>query len=195
MATLDELREGVRRSFAPELAEIGDAQLRDRVVEAWALALSETEFTRIEDLPGSSVPDAPVIAGASQVEHLRGVTQLALALADQLEGIVGPLGVDRDLLIAAALCHDVGKPYEYSPRNRARWKANPKAAGFPAIRHPVYGVHVALLAGLPEAVVHAAGAHSAEGENVQRSLENTIVHHADVAFWGILRRAGLLEGS
>jgi putative nucleotidyltransferase with HDIG domain len=118
---------------------------------------------------------------------------MALGMADALEALLGPLGIDRDLLIACALCHDVGKPYEFSPRNRERWRANPAAAGFPAFRHPVYGAHIALAVGLPEAVAHTAGAHSAEGEGIMRSLENTIVHLADHAFWTILTRAGALD--
>jgi hypothetical protein len=60
------------------------------------------------------------------------------------------------------------------------------------MRHTVYGVHVALSAGLPEKIAHIAGAHSAEGQFVQRSLAGTIVHHADHAFWRVLDKAGLL---
>jgi len=191
MATMDELRLGVRKSF-PELDEIQDAGLRAKVVEAWALALSQTEFTCIEEIRASGGPATPVMKHGSQTEHIRGVTRMALAMADALQVVVGPLGIDRDLLIACALCHDVGKPFEFSPRNQARWQERPAAAGYPSIRHPVYGVYIALTVGLPEAVVHTAGAHSGEGERVVRSLENTIVHFADHAFWEILTRAGAL---
>lgn len=97
--------------------------------------------------------------GRSQAAHLRGVALMALALAEALEKVVGPIGIDRDLLLAGALCHDLGKPFEYSPRNQQRWRARPHAAGWPSVRHPVYGAHVALAVGLPEAVVHAACAH------------------------------------
>lgn len=194
MADLQALREGVRRSL-PEVAEIRDADLRDKVVEAWALSLSRTEFERIEDIRPSGNPRTPPMKRGTQADHIRGVTRMALALADQLEQVIGPFGVDRDLLIACGLCHDVGKPFEFSPRNQARWEANPGAAGYPAIRHSVYGVHIALSVGLPEAVAHTAGAHSGEGELIVRSLENTIVHHADHAYWQILERAGLLESA
>src|SRR4051794_11779430 len=120
MPSMDELRASVRASF-PELTQIQDDDLRGKVVEAWALALSQTEYERVEDIPGSAVPTAGEMRGGTQVEHIRGVTQIALAMVDILERLGGPLGVDRDLLLASALCHDVGKPYEYSPRNRARW--------------------------------------------------------------------------
>lgn len=192
MADLAKLRGGVRRSL-PEIAEIRDPELREKVVEVWALALSQTEFERIEEIRPSGNPKTAPMKNGSQADHLRGVTRMALALADQLEAVVGPLGIDRDLLLACGLCHDVGKPFEFSPRNQARWEANPGAVGYPSIRHSVYGVHLALTVGLPEAVAHCAGAHSGEGELITRSLENTIVHHADHAFWQILERAGRLE--
>ena len=192
MTANDELRASVRRSFL-ELAEISDETLREQVVEAWAFALSETEFTAIEQMRASGNPDTPAMKQGTQADHLRGVARIALAMADSLDQVVGPLGIDRDLLCAAALCHDLGKPFEFSPANQARWRADPRKAGFPAVRHPAYGVHVALTVGLPEVIVHTAGAHSAEGENVERSLVNTIVHLADHAYWTILRRAGALE--
>ena len=116
-----------------------------------------------------------------------------MRIGDELTAMFPELGVDRDLLIACALCHDVGKPWEFDPENQARWRESPSAAGFPSIRHPGYGVHVCLTVGLPEAVAHTAGAHSGEGELVVRSLENTIVHHADYTFWRVLDAGDLLE--
>jgi len=44
---MEALRAGVRSSL-PELALIKDDELRDKCVEAWALALSQTEFERID---------------------------------------------------------------------------------------------------------------------------------------------------
>ncbi len=192
MATLDEIRAGVERSF-PELNAIKDPLLRQKVVEAWTLSLSQSEFTKIEEIRPSGNPTTPLMAKGTQTDHIRGVTAMAVAMADALEKVVGPLGIDRDLLVACGLCHDVGKPFEFSPRNQARWRGNVAAAGYPSIRHSVYGVHVALTVGLPEAVAHTAGAHSGEGELIARSLENTIVHYADHAFWQILERADRLE--
>jgi putative nucleotidyltransferase with HDIG domain len=186
---MDERRAGVLRSL-PEIAEIRNEQLRNRVVEAWALALSETEFHSLDEIPNAALPTTPTLPSGTQSDHLRGVARVALAMAEEMEAVAGPLGVDRDLLLACALCHDLGKPYEFSPRNQKRWKADPSEAGYPAIRHSVYGVHLALAVGLPEAVAHCCGGHSGEGELIQRSLENTIVHHADKAWWRILRAAG-----
>jgi putative nucleotidyltransferase with HDIG domain len=186
------IRQGVRDSL-PEIGLIADAQLRDQVVEAWALSLAQSEFARIEDIPASGNPDSPPLTRGTQADHIRGVTRLALAIADTLEAQVGSLGIDRDLLVAAALCHDVGKPFEFSHHNQARWRADPSAVGHPSMRHTLYGVYITLTVGLPEAVAHVAGAHSPEGQFVTRSLLCTIIHQADYAFWDVLRSAGLLK--
>ena len=68
--------------------------------------------------------------------------------------------------------------------------------GNPSFRHSGYGLHVCLTVGLPETVAHTAGYHSGggEGEWIQRSIENTIVYLADLAFWKMVERTGLTEG-
>jgi putative nucleotidyltransferase with HDIG domain len=186
-----ELRASVREEL-PEVGQIRDPELAARVVEAWALALASSSFRSIGEIEPSGNPGVNTLKRGRQTDHIRGVTRMALALAEQLQAQLPELEVDRDLLIAGALCHDVGKPWEFDPENRRRWQADPRAAGLPSIRHPAFGVHVCLTVGLPEAVAHCAAAHSGEGELVIRSLENTIVHHADYAFWGICRAGGLL---
>ena len=195
MVDLNPFRESVRASFATELEQITAADLRDRVVEAWAYSLSQSEFTSIEEIRASGNPTTPVLIDGTQTHHIRGVARMAHGLADGLEQVHGDIGIDRDLLWACALCHDVGKPYEFSPGNQERWLKDIGASGYPAIRHSVYGVHAALTAGLPEAVAHTAGAHSAEGDLILRSLENTLVHYADKAYWHALDRANRLANA
>lgn len=193
MAELASYRESVRASFRDELDCIESQELAELVVEAWAYALSQSEFQRIEEIRASGNPDTPALIDGTQTDHIRGVARMAQGIADGLEQVHGDLGIDRDLLWACALCHDVGKPYEFSPRNQERWKHDVGASGYPAIRHSVYGVHVALTVGLPEAVAHTAGAHSAEGELIERSLENTLVHYADGAYWRVMQLAHRME--
>ena len=193
MASMEDLREGVQKCL-PELDRIANAELRGKVVEAWAFALSQTEFTSIDDIPARAAPEHPMFRDGqgTQSGHFRGVAFIAQGIADGVEKIHPNLHIDRDLLWACALCHDLGKPYEMSLRNQERWKSDIAAHGYPAIRHPEYGVHVALTVGLPEEVAHTAGTHSGEGELVQRSLLNTIVHFADYSYWNCVDRAGLL---
>src|SRR3954453_13550809 len=118
------LREGVRASL-PEVEMIADTDLRERVVEAWALSLAQSEFARIEEIPASGNPDGPPLTRGTQADHIRGVTRLALAIADMLEAQAGTLGIDPALFLAAALCNEVIKPFHYSHRNQARWRSDP----------------------------------------------------------------------
>lgn len=188
----DELRASVLEDL-PEINDIQDPDLRRKAVEAWAYSLSGSSFARIRDVPGEGNPGQLSLVRGAQPEHLRGVARMAMDIVDQFTAEWPEVKVDRDIVLCGALCHDVGKPYEYSPANQKRWKENPGASGFPAIRHSLYGVHICLTVGLPEAVAHTAGAHSREGNFILRSLENTIVYFADHAFWAILERAGRLE--
>ncbi|MGC0211699.1 HD domain-containing protein [Streptomyces levis] len=192
MADIEHLRAGVRASL-PELADFTDQDLATKIVDAWALSLSQTEFERIEDMPGSANPDSPALREGTQATHIRGVGLLTVALGEELQRVLGPLGLDRDVLYAAGVLHDLGKPFENSPANQARWKEEPGKAGFPAIRHSVYGVHIALTVGLPEELAHVCGTHSGEGQLVYRSTLNSIVHHADHAFWAAAEKGGLLD--
>ena len=188
----ERIRRGVVQSL-PEAALIQDRELREKVYDAWAMSLATSGFARIEDIPASGNPDTPPMKVGTQADHLRSVARIAAAMAKELKENFQGFEVDMDEVIAGGLCHDLGKPFEFDPKNQARWKADPRKSGWPAVRHPVFGVHVALSAGLPESIVHIAGAHSAEGENVKRSLVGEIVHHADHAFWRILGSAGALE--
>ena len=193
MENSGDVRKSVMESL-PEAKQIKNEGLRSKVYDAWTLALANNGYSRIEEIPFSAVPGLLEGTGGdrTQVDHLRGVARLAVAMTGELANSFEELVVDLDEVIAGSLCHDLGKPFEYSPVNRERWRRDPGAAGDPSIRHPVYGVHVALVVGLPEAIAHICGAHSAEGENVQRSLVAQIVHHADEAFWRILEKAGIV---
>jgi putative nucleotidyltransferase with HDIG domain len=190
-AVTDELRARVRAEL-PEVEEIRDPELRAKVVEAWALALAASSFGALAEIEPSGNPGVNTLKRGSQTDHIRGVTRLAMRIADEMSALMPDLKVDRDLVIAGALCHDVGKPWEFDPANRRRWERDPRAAGLPSVRHPAYGVHVCFTVGLPEEVAHCAAAHSGEGELLVRSLENTIVHHADYAFWAVCRAGELL---
>ena len=91
----------------PELEEIDSDSLREQVIEAWVLALERGGWQDIED-----VPYAWNIHEVSNVEHVRGVTRIALDAARQQRDFHGA-DPDIDTVVAAALLHDVGKCYEY----------------------------------------------------------------------------------
>ncbi len=189
---LEALKNSVRESL-PEIEQISDPTLRQQVVDLHAIALAETSYRRIEDIPPSGVPESPLMTRGTQADHYRGVATMAVGMAKGLEAVMGEIDIDYDLLIAAALVHDVGKAYEFA--GWERWKRDRSRSGFPALRHPVYGAHLALQLGMPEPIVHCVAAHPymGEGQFVKASVETTIVQYADVAFWKTLEAGGLLE--
>lgn len=193
---IDTIKDAVRADL-PELSLIKDVDLAERVVTAWAMALADTEYRSISDIPPEGNPGEFILQRGTQAHHMRGTATLALAMADDLEKMMGEFGIDRDILVAGALVHDVGKAYEFSPRNRKRWESDIGRFGMPAVRHPIYGVYYAVAAGLPEEVVHIVAVHSMEREGsfVAASKEAMLVQYADVAFWRVLARAGIVTNA
>jgi len=188
----DALRAQVREEL-PEVAAIRDAALAEKVVEAWALALARSSFRAIREIPPAGNPGHMILTRGDQTDHIRGVTRLAMRMAEEMARANADIAIDMDIIVAGGLCHDVGKPWEFDPENRKRWEADPRGVGLPSIRHPAYGVHLCLTVGLPESVAHIAGAHSGEGELVVRSLEGTIVHLADIGWWTMALAGGIVR--
>jgi putative nucleotidyltransferase with HDIG domain len=188
----DALRQRVRAEL-PELAEIHDQALRDKSVEAWAIALANSSYSSISAMPPAGNPGRMILKRGDQTDHIRGVTRLSISIADELARSNPDLTIDRDIVVAGGICHDVGKPWEFDPDNRHRWEANRSRTGLPSMRHPTYGAFLCLLVGLPEEVAHIAAGHSGEGELLVRSLENSIVHMADIGYWSTMLAAGLIQ--
>ncbi|AFK21161.1 HD domain-containing protein (plasmid) [Haloferax mediterranei ATCC 33500] len=109
MATEGEERDyetQVRDAF-PSLRQIEDDSLREKVVEAWVLGLERGGWKTIQD-----IPYAWNIHEITNVEHVRGVTKIALQSAEVQRDFHGA-DPDIDVIVAACLLHDVGKCYEY----------------------------------------------------------------------------------
>ena len=187
----DALRQSVAEDL-PELAHIGDDQLRRKAIEAWAFALSHSSFGRISDIPPGGNPGMNVLKRGSQADHLRGVARLALQIADTFATQRPEVSINRDVVLCGALCHDVGKFSEFAPDNQARWAEDPSATGQPTLRHTVFGIYICLAVGLPEEIAHIACAHSLEGQHLGVSSECMIVRHADHAYWSVAGALGLL---
>jgi len=190
-ATVAQFEPGILRDL-PEITDISNEGLRKKVIAAWALALSQTRFRAISEVPPWGGPNIFVIKRGSQADHLRGVAHLAVSFANEFKTSWPEVRIDKDIVLAGALCHDIGKPWEDD--NNERWRADPSICGYPSIRHPAYGMHLCLTAGLPEEIAHIAMAHSpTEGNAIVRSLECTIVRYADNTWWRIAGVCGLLK--
>jgi putative nucleotidyltransferase with HDIG domain len=168
------MREAVAKLW-PELEWISDRDLREKVAATWARAFEESPLTP-EDLnviPFTLlIPECPV----TFMEHKRCVVHIARKSAEAMREFLGrALPIDMDTVIAGAILADVGKLLEYE---KVDGKCRQSERGR-YLRHPFTGVALAMECGVPDRVCHIIAAHAAEGDLVKRSVEATIVHHAD----------------
>ncbi|ELY40360.1 HD domain-containing protein [Natronorubrum tibetense] len=163
----------VREAF-PELEEIADDDLRDRVVEAWTLGLTRGGWRDVED-----IPYAWNIHEVTNVEHVRGVTRIALESAREQREFHGA-DPDIDTIVAACLLHDVGKCYEYPAFVDDELLAAPDPRYVSEeIPHSISGYALAHEVGCPLSVQRAIPHFL--GEVPKRTLEAELVKSANSA--------------
>lgn len=168
--------QAVMDSF-PRIREIGDARLREQVCRAWLAAWQASDYARLEDV--SQWEPAREALGISNVDHTNGVVECALAIAASLE-LSQPLRIDRDILIAAAVLHDLDKIRLFRAAD-----ACPTEMGR-RLGHVVAGVHLALAAEVPLSVVHAVASHSPTYSTVvPQTPEAMILKQADHIFTSV----------
>ncbi|MFH1894140.1 MAG: HD domain-containing protein [Candidatus Zixiibacteriota bacterium] len=159
----------------PELEWIQDADLRDRTTKTWALALEQSKLDAddLNEIPFTLLfKDCPV----TFMEHKRAVVHIAFESAKIMTKFFGSnLPIDMDVVVAGAILADVGKLLEYDKKDG---KAVTSQYG-KYVRHPFSGVGLAMQCGVPETVCHIIAAHAGEGDQVKRTTEAYIVHHAD----------------
>ncbi|MBK8979320.1 MAG: HD domain-containing protein [Planctomycetes bacterium] len=168
------MREAVRALW-PELEWIRDATLREAATRTWERAF---ELSPLEPKDLSEIPFTLLVPGCptSFIAHKRCVVHIARRSAESMREFLGDaLAIDLDIVVAGAILADVGKLLEYEKVDgEARQSARGKL-----LRHPFTGVALAFECGVPDAVCHVIAAHAGEGDLVRRSVEATIVHHAD----------------
>ena len=166
--------EGQVRGVFPELDDVGDDDLRRQVVEAWTLGLERGGWQDVED-----IPYAWNIHEVSNVEHVRGVARIARETARQQREFHGA-DPDLDVVLAAALLHDVGKCYEYVDHVDDDLLADPDPtyAG-EVVPHSLSGYALAHEVGCPLAVQRAIPHFI--GEIPTRTLEAELVKSANSA--------------
>lgn len=161
----------------PEFNLFTDESLRRDTLKAYldALASGGWKPKDLERMPFTLLIDP---CPATMLEHIRGVTRVALAIADAIEAAhpgKPKMRANRDLLLAGALLHDLGKLVEYEEKDGKFVVARSGRL----LRHPLSGMGIARAAGLPEEVQHAIAYHSHEGDKNRATLEAIIINHAD----------------
>jgi putative nucleotidyltransferase with HDIG domain len=176
-------RDQVIEAF-PELAEIESAALREKVIDAWVLGLERGGWRHIDD-----IPYAWNIHEITNVEHVRGVTRIALDAARQQRDFHGA-DPDIDVIVAAALLHDVGKAYEYVDHVDEDLLDDPvpEYAG-DVVPHSLSGYALAHEVGCPIAVQRALPHFI--GEIPTRTLEAELVKSANSASSNAITQAAM----
>ena len=101
---------GVREELLrilPEIEWVEDASLRDKVIATWIDALERGGWQpeAIERMPFTLAKTV----SSSFAKHVRSVTRICAFVADTFDEIYAgvDLALDKDLLVAGALLHDV----------------------------------------------------------------------------------------
>jgi hypothetical protein len=163
------------RKMLPEIDEIRDEALRERVVDVWEDALKRGGWqpSDLMRIPFTLLADNVRVM---YLEHVRTVCRMCIAMEKVLVEDYGDrVKIDHDTLVAGALLADVGKCLEYVEKDGKIVKG--QAGEF--LRHPFSGVGLCYSRGLPDAVMHVVATHSKEGDHVKRFAESIIFHHAD----------------
>jgi len=168
------LRDAIRKLF-PELEEIHDGDLREKVIDVWEDSIRTGGWTpkELENIPFT------LLAGDIEmkfIEHVRSCCRMCLAIEKVLTDIWGHrMPIHHDHLVAGSLLADVGKPIEFIKKNGKV----AKGTRGDHLRHPFSGVAMCWKHGLPDEVMHIVATHSKEGDHGQRTTESIIFHHAD----------------
>ena len=179
----------------PNIMDIKDAALRDRVAAVWDEALTTGcggkgwTFDEIRAIPFT------LLAGKIDlrfVEHINSCCKQCIAIAWVLKEVFGDrVPVNLDVLIAGALLADVGKMLEFDKNDRGEVV---KGRYGDLLRHPFSGVAMCYKHGLPPEVMHIVATHSHEGDKVERTIESWIFHHADFVDFDIAKVLGKMAG-
>jgi 7,8-dihydroneopterin 2',3'-cyclic phosphate phosphodiesterase len=162
--------------------QISDKALRQKVV-----ALLEDPTVEIGGKTYERIPLNKSPAGLSHhhsyagglIEHIVSTTSIALALCDAAETVYDA-HIDRDLVIAGAIAHDIFKSLTYIERENGTYASSPLAE---RLDHLTLGVAELVRRGFPLDMVHIMDAHMGwqHGPIGPRTIEALIVHLADMA--------------
>jgi HD domain len=165
------------RSLLPEIGEIGEEALREKVVNVWKDAIAYRNWTvdELRSIPFTLLAENVSI---SFLEHVRTVCKMCIACDDILTEAYHErkTPVNRDYLIAGSLLADVAKLLEFDKKPDGTIY---KSDYGKKLRHPFSGVGLAFKYDVPAEVMHIIAVHSKEGAGEQRSPEAIIFHHAD----------------
>lgn len=162
-----------------KLAEkIEDRDLKNKVMELIKnpkpTLIDFKDSMEFEDSPASKRRHHSYEKGL--IVHTLATTRIALALSDILEEIYG-VKVNRDVIIAASLLHDIFKYITYVQTDNGKFKRSKLGE---RIDHLSLIIGELYLRKFPIEVIHAVIAHHGRASPIEpRTIEALIVHMAD----------------
>lgn len=172
--------QGIKELF-PEVSEIQDPNLRQGVIDIWLDLAAAAPWERFEDVPKNLASEKyrPLIS------HIRGVTRMALSLAEIAKNLHGT-PYDRDLLISACLLHDASKVIETEPDPDGEDPGGDvlparKSNTGKALPHGALAMHMVLEKGLPLDLAHLVITHTHDCNKRGVGWEASVLFYADFA--------------
>ncbi len=186
-----DLVESSRYPFGTCLSKIqnlAETQIDDPALRRLVLAILDRNKETFQKMPAAQMLHHNFTGGLA--EHIWSVTRVACTLARHYEAYYDDLNppLDRGLIVAAAILHDIGKLHElqYSPAE-ASYTTVGHLIGHVLIGRDMVRDTARELGGIPDETLmlleHAILAHHGRGEygapKEPRTLEALIVHYAD----------------
>jgi len=170
----------------PQLRRVVE-KIRDRSLREKVSAFIENPTIEIEGRKYSGLPLETSPAGVSHhhsypggfVEHVFSTTEIALKLCDVVKRVYHGK-VDRDLIVAGVVLHDIFKPLTYVTRENGTYGLTPLAE---RLDHLTLIVAELVKRDFPLNLVHIVASHMGWQHSPigPRTVEALIVHLADVA--------------
>ncbi|MDO8568137.1 MAG: HDIG domain-containing protein [Dehalococcoidales bacterium] len=137
----------------PTIRQIKDADLRDRVIEAWVRVWRESGFKDIGDAPFQCGLKGSV---ENLMRHTNATARMSRAAAREFEKVYA-VSLNHDFVLAGAILHDLDKIVMY----RVNGNSVEETAKAKTFVHGKYGAEVAEKVGIPPEVVNIIASHSA----------------------------------
>ena len=164
----------------PQFDEIADEKLR---VNAMETVMEAVQLGGWDEVSAFDIPltlercDTCV----TLIEHVNSVVEACIAGYNAVKGFKEKQGIrfDRDIIVAGALLHDVGKFLEYTLVD-GRYVTSPKGK---IMRHPLSGALLASKHGIPDEILQLIAMHSHEGDKAKHTAESEFVRDMDLLIY------------